>query len=204
MAKTASTMVPLGTPAPDFALPDCRAERAGAIVHRDDFASAPALLVMFICNHCPYVIHVRRALALLTRQWMKRGVAVVAICSNDSERYPADGPEAMAREAAEQDYPFPYLHDASQAVALAYRAACTPDFFLYDGERRLAYRGELDESRPSNGIEPSGVELGRAIDFVLEGRVPPEEQRASMGCGIKWRPENEDDHGPRYTATPGL
>lgn len=198
MAKTPSTMVSLGTPAPDFALPDVREGHAGQLVSRDDFKDAPALLVMFICNHCPYVVYVRQALAMLTRIWMKRGVAVVAICSNDSDRYPDDAPARLAEEAANAGYPFPYLHDATQAVALAYHAACTPDFFLYDRDRRLVYRGQLDDSRPSNGVEPSGVDLGRAIDFVLEGELPPEEQRPSMGCNIKWKPGNEDERGPRY------
>ncbi|MFO0748698.1 MAG: thioredoxin family protein [Myxococcota bacterium] len=184
MAKTPSTMVPLGTPAPDFALPDCV---DGNVVRRDDFAAAPALLVMFICNHCPYVVHIRNGLVALTRQWAARGVAVVAISANDPEAYPADAPERMAEDKRRYDYPFPYLFDATQEVAVAYHAACTPDFFLYDRERRLAYRGQLDGARPGNGVAVTGADLGQAIDKVLDGLAPSPEQRPSMGCNIKWR-----------------
>lgn len=194
MAKTPSTMVPLGTLAPDFALPDTAATRAPdgswPLVRRDDFAAAPALLVAFLCNHCPYVVHVRDRLSELVRQWQARGVAVVAISSNDPLGYPADAPDAMAEAARRFALPYPYLFDASQEVALHYRAACTPDFFLYDGARRLAYRGQLDGSRPGNGVEVSGADLGAAIDAVLSGKPAAEEQRASLGCNIKWREEN--------------
>jgi peroxiredoxin len=187
MSLTPSTMVALGTPAPDFALPDTR----GALVRRGDFAEAPALLVVFLCNHCPYVVHLRTELADFADEVMARGVAVVGINSNDAERYPADAPAAMRVEAARHRYAFPYLFDESQEVARAYGAACTPDFFLYDGARRLAYRGQFDDSRPGNGLPITGADLRRAVDDVLAGRRPLSDQQASMGCNIKWKPDNE-------------
>lgn len=195
MARTPSTMIPLGTPAPDFRLPDTD----GRLVARDDFKGGPALLVMFVCNHCPFVVHVRDALSQLVREWSARGVAVVAISSNDEARYPQDGPVAMADAKQRHDLPYPYLFDATQAVALAYHAACTPDFFLYDKDFRLAYRGQLDASRPGNELPISGADLGRAIDDVLAGRAVTAEQRPSMGCNIKWREENLAGNMPAYT-----
>jgi len=194
MARTPSTMVPLGTPAPDFRLPDTD----GRMIARDDFERAPALLVMFLCNHCPYVVHVRDALSELCRGWMARGVAVVGISANDPTTYPEDGPGAMAKVKARFGLPYPYLFDASQAVALAFCAACTPDFFLYDHERRLAYRGQLDASRPGNGVAVSGQDLGQAIDDVLAGAPVSSVQRPSLGCGIKWREENLENGSPRW------
>lgn len=183
-------MVPLGTEAPDFTL----ADPAGDEHTLDDLAGdAPALLVMFICNHCPYVKHVADALAELTHQWIEWGVAVVAVQSNDADAYPDDGPEAMAAEAEARGYEFPYLHDADQAVARDYGAACTPDFFLFDADRRLAYRGQLDGSRPGNDEPVTGADLARAIDAVLSGSPVPGDQVPSMGCNIKWRPGNEPD-----------
>ena len=189
MAATPSTMLELGTPAPGFSLRDTD----GKTVSLADARGAPALLVMFISNHCPYVKHVRRELVRLAEDYAARGVAVVAIGSNDAERYPNDGPEAMRREKEEQGYPFPYLHDSTQEVARAYRAACTPDFFLFDADHRLVYRGQLDDSRPSNGVPATGRDLRAALDAVLEGRPVPPQQVPSIGCSIKWKPGNEPE-----------
>ena len=186
MARTPSTMLELGTPAPDFALPDFDGRRHALA----DFAGAPALLVVFICEHCPFVRHVRAAFAAMAREYQPRGLAVVAINSNDLGAYPQDGPDAMRAEAAQFGYVFPYLLDESQAVAKAYHAACTPDFFLFDGARRLAYRGQFDDSRPGNGRPVTGADLRAAVDAVLAGRAPAAEQFPSLGCNIKWRPGN--------------
>ena len=179
----ASTMMPLGTSAPDFALPDTD----GTTVRRDDFARAPALLVMFICNHCPYVQHVRPELARLGRDYRDRGVGVVAISSNDIERYPDDSPERMKEEKEAAGYTFPYLFDETQEVARAYGAACTPDFFLFDASGSLVYRGQLDDSRPGNDKPVTGRDLRAALDAVLADEPVPGEQQPSIGCGIKWR-----------------
>ena len=184
MAVT-STMLELGTRAPDFALPDTD----GRTVSLRDFDPAPALLVMFICNHCPYVKHLRAGIAELAREYQPRGVGVVAIASNDIEQYPQDGPDGMREEAREAGYTFPYLLDETQQVARSYRAACTPDFFLFDEQRRLAYRGQFDDSRPGNGVPVTGKDLRAALDAVLEGRQPDPEQKPSIGCNIKWKPE---------------
>ncbi|HEX8692378.1 MAG TPA: thioredoxin family protein [Longimicrobium sp.] len=190
MAATPSTMLELGTPAPWFALPDTD----GKTVTLDDAKGATALLVMFICNHCPYVKHLRPALARLAEEYAPRGVAVVAVSSNDAERYPADSPEAMRREKEEAGYPFPYLYDETQEVAKAYRAACTPDFFLFDAGHRLVYRGQFDDSRPSNGVPVTGRDLRAALDAVLEGRPVSADQKPSLGCSIKWRPGAAPDY----------
>jgi peroxiredoxin len=190
MALTPSTMLPLGTTAPDFHLPNTD----GQIVSRDDFQEAPALLVIFLCNHCPYVKHVRHELAKLTGEYHDRGVAAVGINANDVAAYPEDRPELMAREKAEVGYPFPYLYDESQGVARAYQAACTPDFYVFDRQRRLVYRGQLDDSRPSNGLPVTGKDLRAALDAVLAGRPIPEPQRPSIGCNIKWKPGNEPSY----------
>jgi peroxiredoxin len=191
MALTPSTMAPLGTPAPDFRLPDTD----GTFVSLADFGDAPALLVAFICNHCPYVKHVREAFAGLARDYQAKGVAVVGINSNDPASYPDDSPERMKEDKAAAGYPFPYLFDGTQEVAKAYRAACTPDFFLFDRDRRLAYRGQFDDSRPRNDIPVTGGDLRAAIDAVLSGARPSADQRPSVGCGIKWRPGNEPSFG---------
>jgi peroxiredoxin len=183
MAATPSSMVALGTPAPDFRLPD----PAGRLHARDDFHEAPALLVAFICNHCPYVKHIRDGLARFARDYAGRGLAMVAINSNDVEHYPDDRPELMAVEARQAGYVFPYLFDESQEVARAYGAACTPDFFLYDRDRRLVYRGQFDDSRPGNRRPVTGADLRAAADAVLAGRPLPAEQTASIGCNIKWK-----------------
>jgi len=179
-----STMMPLGTEAPDFALPD----PAGQVHSLADVAGAPGLLVMFICNHCPYVQHIRTVLAERTSEWQARGLAVVGVQSNDWEAYPDDSPERMADEARRVGYTFPYLVDESQDVARAYGAACTPDFFLFDGDRRLVYRGRFDASRPRSDVPVTGDELGAAVDAVLAGAAVPGDQLPSMGCSIKWRP----------------
>ncbi|WP_020475162.1 thioredoxin family protein [Zavarzinella formosa] len=187
MARTPSTMKPLGTPAPDFSLPDTD----GKTVNLSDFQNAPALLVAFICNHCPYVKHIRSAFTEMAKEFQAKGAAVVAISSNDALAYPADGPAAMAVEKAEAGYTFPYLYDESQAVALAYQAACTPDFFLYDANKKLAYRGQMDDTRPSNGLPNDGKDLRAAMEAVLAGKPAPETQKASIGCNIKWKPGQE-------------
>jgi peroxiredoxin len=183
-------MLPLGTPAPDFRLPDFD----GRVHALDDCRDAPALLVAFVCNHCPFVKHLREGFAAFVREYAPRGLAVVAINPNDLEAYPQDGPEAMRREAEEFGYRFPYLLDESQSVARAYRAACTPDFFLFDAGRRLVYRGQFDDSRPGNGRPVTGADLRAAVDATLAGRAPAAEQFPSLGCNIKWRKGNEPDY----------
>jgi peroxiredoxin len=185
MAETASTMLPLGTQAPHFQLPDPHGKRTSS----DDFQSAPALLVAFICNHCPYVKHIRSQFAELAKEYQARGVAVVAISSNDVASFPEDSPEKMAEEIVQAGYTFPYLYDESQDVAKAYRAACTPDFFLFDGNRRLVYRGQFDDSRPKNGLPVTGADLRAALEAVLAGRPVPGDQKPSVGCNIKWKSE---------------
>lgn len=174
-------MVPLGTPAVDFALPDV----SGHTVRLDDFAAAPAVLVAFLCNHCPYVRHIETEFGRLLAQ--HPSLAVVGICTNDADAYPEDRPERLADQARRASWNFPYLVDGDQTVGLAYSAACTPDFFLYDVERKLAYRGAFDESTPGNGRPVTGALLGAAILHVLAGEPVPEPHRPSMGCSIKWR-----------------
>jgi peroxiredoxin len=186
MALTPSTMLPLGTKAPDFSLPDTD----GRIVSPADFADAPALLVMFICNHCPYVKHVAPELARLGKEYQARGAAIVAISANDVTTHPDDSPEKMALEKATRGYTFPYLYDETQKVAKAYRAACTPDFFLFDRERKLVYRGQLDDSRPGNDKPLDGRDLRAALDNLLAGKPIDPHQRPSMGCNIKWKAGN--------------
>jgi len=191
MVRTASTMTPLGTPAPDFSLPD---PSSGKTVSLADFADAPALLVVFMCNHCPYVKHVAPRLAELAREYQQRGVAVVGINANDAAQFPEDSPAEMAKEVTRRGYSFPYLYDESQEVAKAYRAACTPDFFLFDRQRKLVYRGQMDSSRPGNNLPVSAADLRAALNAVLEGRAVPTEQKPSLGCNIKWKPGNEPDY----------
>jgi peroxiredoxin len=183
MVQTASSMLALGTKAPAFRLQD----PSGKWVSSADFEKAPALLVAFICNHCPYVKHVRSSFAGLAKRYQERGVAVVGINSNDVESFPDDSPEKMAEEIKLVGYTFPYLYDESQDVARAYEAACTPDFFLFDRERRLAYRGQYDNSRPNNGRPVTGADLSAALDAVLAGRPVSPEQKPSLGCNIKWK-----------------
>ena len=194
MAQTASTMMlPLGANAPSFELKD----PSGRTFSLGGFDGSPALLVAFVCNHCPFVKHVRGGFASLAAEYKERGVAVVAIASNDAQAYPDDGPEGMEQEAKAAGYTFPYLFDESQEVAKAYGAACTPDFFVFDRERRLFYRGQMDGSRPGNDVPVTGTDLRKALDAVLEGRPAPEVQRPSLGCNIKWKPGNEPDYFPR-------
>ena len=183
MVLTPSSMLPLGTPAPDFSLPDTE----GGRVALADFKDAPALLVMFICNHCPYVKHVRQGLQRLGSDLQARGVAVVGINSNDVAAYPDDAPDMMKTEKRAAGYTFPYLFDETQAVARAYRAACTPDFFLYTTDRELAYRGQMDDSRPGNGKPITTADLTAAVDAVLAGKPTTTAQKPSMGCNIKWK-----------------
>lgn len=190
MARTPSTMLPLGTAAPNFALVNVD----GRTVSLADFKAAPALLVVFMCNHCPFVKHLAGPLAQFAAEYMGKGVAVAGVNSNDVANYPADSPEQMVHEAEEQGYAFPYLYDETQEVAKAYRAACTPDFFLFDRDRRLVYRGQFDDSRPDNGKPVTGSDLRAAIDAVLAGAKPSEQQKPSIGCNIKWKPGNEPDY----------
>jgi peroxiredoxin len=187
MVRTPSTMLPLGTRAPDFALPNVD----GRTVTLADAAGPRGTLVMFICNHCPFVKHVADQLAALGRDCLPRGIGVVAISSNDVSSHPADSPEQMVHEAEERGYVFPYLYDETQDVAHAYHAACTPDFFLFDGDCKLAYRGQLDASRPGSEIPVTGADLRAAIDALVAGRPVATEQRPSLGCNIKWKPGNE-------------
>ncbi len=190
MSLTHSTMLPLGTVAPAFELP----ATDGRTVSLNDFQKTPALLVMFICNHCPYVKHVRQGIKELAREYQDKGVAVVAISSNDVQTHPDDSPELMATEKAEVGYTFPYLYDESQEVAKAYHAACTPDFYVFDNQRKLAYRGQLDDSRPGNDIPVTGKDLRAALDAVLAGQAVPEPQKPSIGCNIKWKAGQEPDY----------
>ena len=188
MAAVESQMLELGTEALDFSLPDADGR------YHSLCAGASAHLVMFICNHCPFVKHVADELAAIGRDYILRDVDIIAINSNDVAAYPADGPDAMRQEALERGYGFPYVLDADQSVAKAYRAACTPDFFLFDADRKLAYRGQLDASRPSNDVPVTGADLRAALDAVLDGSAPAEPQAPSIGCNIKWRPGNAPDY----------
>ena len=190
MVKTASTMLPLGTSAPDFSLPNVD----GRTVSLKDFNGSKGLVVAFICNHCPFVVHIRPEFAKFAREYQAKGIAVVGISSNDAVVFPADGPDKMKAEVESAGYTFPYLFDESQSVAKAYRAACTPDLFLFDGAKRLVYRGQFDESRPTNGVPVTGALLRAACDDALAGRTIDEGQRPSIGCNIKWRPGNEPNY----------
>lgn len=192
MAETPSTMLELGTPAPPFTLPDTE----GNQVSLDDFKDASALLVVFMCNHCPYVKHIRHSLAAFVREYEPKGLAAVGINANDVRTHPGDSPEKMAEEVESIGYTFPYLYDESQEVAKNYHAACTPDFFLFDSSRRLVYRGQYDGSRPGNNVPVNGEDLRSATEAVLSGGTVAGEQKPSVGCNIKWKPGNE----PRYFA----
>ena len=184
MALTPSNMLPLGTAAPDFSLPDVVTGETVQLYQQEGYQ---AYVVMFICNHCPYVVHVEPELLTLARDYQKRDVAFFAISSNDIERYPQDGPEEMKKLALEHDYPFPYLYDASQSAARAYDAACTPDFYVFDPNKRLVYRGRLDASRPQSDVPLTGEDLRQALDAVLSGQPVDPQQFPSMGCNIKWK-----------------
>ena len=188
MALVASNMLALGTAAPDFALPE---PATGETVSLSRFDGAPALLVVFLSNHCPFVKHLADHLAGLAAEYRQRGVAVVGINANDVANYPDDSPEKMVDEVARRGYTFPYLFDESQEVAKAYQAACTPDFFVFDAGRRLVYRGQYDASRPSLDVPVTGQDLRAALDAVLAGEAPAPEQLPSVGCNIKWRAGEE-------------
>ena len=188
-------MLPLGTTLPAFQLPSA----SGEIVSSEDYAARP-LLVAFICHHCPFVRHIRSEFARFATEFQERGLAIVAINSNDSQAFPEDGPDGMREEARGAEYTFPYLFDETQEIAKAFKAACTPDLFLFDGNRRLAYRGQFDGSRPKNNVPVNGADLRAAADAVLAGKAPSETQRPSMGCNIKWYPGNE----PAYFTTPAI
>lgn len=190
MVKTASTMLPLGTRAPDFSLPNVD----GKTVSLKDVSGGKGLLVMFICNHCPFVKHLRSALAEFGKEYQAKGLKVVAISSNDVGSHPDDSPAKMVEEAKAAGYTFPYLYDETQAVAQAYKAACTPDFFLFNGDLGLVYRGQFDSSRPGSGKPIDGADLRTAADAVLAGKPPLMEQRPSIGCNIKWKSGREPDY----------
>lgn len=190
MAAVNSTMLPLGTKAPDFQLPD----PGGRLVALSDFMGASALLVVFMCNHCPFVKHIRAGLAQFARDYKPRGVAVVGISSNDVSIYPADSPAKMAEEIRTAGYIFPYLYDETQEVAKAYRAACTPDLYLFDQKQLLIYRGQFDDSRPGNNIPVTGKDMRAAVDAVLAGQPVSPDQKPSIGCNIKWKPGNAPDY----------
>lgn len=190
MVKTASTMLPLGTAAPDFSLTNVD----GRVVSLKDFNDSKGLLVAFICNHCPFVVHIRTEFAKFAREYQAKGIAIVGINSNDAVAFTADGPDKMKAEAASAGYAFPYLFDETQSVAKAYRAACTPDLFLFDGRQKLVYRGQFDDSRPTNGVPVTGSHLRAACDLVLGGKAIEDGQRPSIGCNIKWKPGNEPNY----------
>lgn len=187
---TPSTMLPLGTTAPDFRLPDTN----GKMVSLADFSHAPALIVAFICNHCPYVQVIRAGLAKFGRDCRAKNVAIVAINANDPVGYPEDSPARMKDEVTAAGYTFPYLYDESQSVAKAYRAACTPEFYLFDKHCKLVYRGQFDDARPENGVTVTGHDLRAALDALLAGKTISPRQKPSMGCNIKWRPGNAPDY----------
>lgn len=194
MVDTESTMPELGNMAPDFRLPNTNPAYGGEQVELSDFDGKKGLLVMFICNHCPFVKRIREGLSQLGRDYENSDLGIVAICANDQTTHPGDGPDKMAEEARQLDYRFPYLHDDSQTTAKAYRAACTPDFFLYNSDRSLVYRGRFDKARPGNDEAVTGEDLRAAIDLVLAGRDVPENQIPSMGCNIKWKEGNAPDY----------
>jgi peroxiredoxin len=190
MVMTASTMLQLGTSAPGFSLADTE----GKIVSLNDFKDAPALLVVFMCNHCPFVKHVLKVMVKLIKEYQQKGVAVVGINSNDVDNFPEDRPEMMAKIAKEMGFTFPYLYDETQEAAKAYHAACTPDFFLFDKRRRLVYRGQMDDSRPGNNVPVTGADIRAALDAVLANKKVSDRQKPSMGCNIKWKQGNEPDY----------
>ena len=190
MAAKESTMLELGTDAPEFALLEPATDK---IISSSDFADKP-LLVAFICNHCPFVVLIRDALAQLANEYQEKGIAVVAINANDATNYPDDSPEKMVAEVHKVGYNFPYLYDESQEVAKAYQAACTPDFFLFDKHHHLFYRGQFDSARPGNGVTATGEDLRNAMDALLKGLYPPNDQKASIGCSIKWKADNSPEY----------
>ncbi|MCI0512092.1 thioredoxin family protein [candidate division KSB1 bacterium] len=184
MAATPSSMLPLGTVAPDFTLPDVVSQTKKSL---HELKSNRATVIMFICNHCPFVKHVRQGLIQLAQDYQPKEIAFVAISSNDAQAYPEDAPDKMRAEAIQSQYPFPYLYDENQAVAKAYDAACTPDFYVFDGDLKLVYRGQLDDSRPGNNLPVTGVSIRAALDAILSGQSVNPNQRPSLGCSIKWK-----------------
>jgi peroxiredoxin len=191
MVAVNSTMLALGTKAPDFRLPNTNGR---GMVSLADFKEANALVVTFMCNHCPYVKHIRSGLAQLARDYLPRGMAMVGISSNDITNYPADSPERMTEEAKVAGYIFPYLYDETQSVAKAYRAACTPDIYLFDKDQRLVYRGQFDDSRPDKSLPVTGKDLRAALEAVLSGKPVSPHQMPSIGCNIKWKPGNQPEY----------
>jgi peroxiredoxin len=191
MTLKASTMLPLGTPLPHFELPEVRTHH---LISPESFTGKPAILVMFICRHCPYVVHVQEDLPKLGREYQGKHVGIVAISSNDVKQYPQDSPARLKEMAEELQFPFPYCYDETQKVAKAFTAACTPDFFLFNKERKLVYRGQFDDSRPGNGKPVTGRDLRMALDAVLDGKPIPVVQQPSAGCNIKWKAGNEPDY----------
>ena len=197
MVKTASTMLSLGTNAPDFSLPNVD----GSTVSLSDFAGKPGLLVIFLCNHCPFVVHLRDELAKFATEYREKGLAIVGISSNDVATHPDDSPEKMVEEAKSAGYTFPYLYDENQETAKSYQAACTPDFFLFDSNQELVYRGQFDDSRPESGIPVTGADLRAACDAVLAGKAVSAEQKPSIGCNIKWIVGSEPEY---FTGQPAV
>ncbi len=191
MALTPSTMLELGTPAPAFTLPDVV---SGQMISLSTFGDRPALLVIFLCQHCPFVKHIKPELARLTQDYVKRGVGIVAISANDVEKYPSDAPEHLKAMATELQLAFPVCYDETQAVAKAYRAACTPDFFVFDQAQTLVYRGQLDDSRPGNDQPTDGHDVRAALDAMLSHQLVSPVQKPSIGCNIKWKAGNEPDY----------
>ncbi|GAL69907.1 thioredoxin family protein [Jejuia pallidilutea] len=184
MARTPSNMLPLGTKAPDFSLLDTV---SGNTLHLNDLKGEKGTVVLFICNHCPFVIHINSELVAIANTYAEKGISFIAISSNDVENYPQDSPEKMKIHAKTEGYPFPYLYDETQEVAKAYHAACTPDLYLFDSDLKLVYRGQLDDSRPENGVPLSGNDLRHALDCVIEGKKNTKPQKPSIGCNIKWK-----------------
>jgi len=193
MSATLSTMLEIGTKAPKFCLPDTEGNK----VSLSDILVDKGLMIMFICNHCPYVKHLNEALVKFANEYSDKGIQCIAISSNDIENYPQDAPELMKVLAGQHNFPYPYLYDESQEVAKAYKAACTPDFFLFDKQLKLFYRGQFDESRPGNGKPVTGSDIRKAVDALLAGEDPFEQQIPSMGCNIKWKKGNEPEYYKR-------
>ncbi len=191
MSATQSTMLALGTQAPDFSLPDVR---TGAMVSPKDFLGKRGLLVMFICAHCPYVKHIQEEIARVGKDFGPKGIAFIAVGSNDAVNYPDDGPLGLRAQAERFGFDFPYVFDETQNVAKAYRAACTPEFYLFDASQKLYYRGQLDDSRPKNTLPVTGQDLRAALDSLLTGQTAPGDQKPSIGCNIKWKKGNEPDY----------
>jgi len=194
MARATSTMLELGTIAPEFELPNTNPDAGSSTVGLHGYSSSLNVLVMFICNHCPYVVHVRAELVRFVKEYQSKGLEVIAICSNDALSYPGDSPNQMQMESTQHGYSFPYLYDEDQTVAKAYQAICTPDFYLFDSNRTLVYRGQFDASRPNNGIPVTGEDLRAACDSLLDGSSLAQLQVPSVGCSIKWKPGNEPNY----------